>query len=190
MEIKTENIIAAMKTADEAGKNLLRTLFPGIEEEIKKATNRPVQERVKTFEDACDELGICPGELEQMWEDGGIREPDEVAYQKLRLITAALNEGWKPSFTEDEWRYYPWFYFYTQSEIDDMDEDEKQERALKSTGGYQTTYAGLASADSHYAPSYPGAYFGSRLCFKSGRLAEYAATQFAELWMDFLLIRK
>lgn len=150
---------------------------------------KDIMERVKTFEDACRELGLDSEDLEQKWRDNNLM-PDEIAYQKLRIICAALNEGWEPQFTEDEWRYYPWFWLYTQEEINDMDEDEKTNRRLMSTGDYQTGYAGLASADSSSTPSDATTNFGSRLCLKSDTLAVYCGKQFINIWADYILIRK
>ena len=51
-------------------------------------------------------------------------------------------------------------------------------------------WAGLAYANSIVAPSNSVASFGSRLCFKSDTLAEYAGKTFIDLWMDFNLISK
>ncbi|WP_373244220.1 hypothetical protein [Bacteroides xylanisolvens] len=150
---------------------------------------KDIMERVKTFKDACRELGLDSEDLEQKWGDNNLM-PDEIAYQKLRIICAALNEGWEPQFTEDEWRYYPWFWLYTQEEINDMDEDEKTNRRLMSTGDYQTGYAGLASADSDIAPSISNTHIGSRLCLKSDTLAVYCGKQFINIWADYILIRK
>lgn len=150
---------------------------------------KDIMERVKTFKDACRELGLDSEDLEQKWGDNNLM-PDEIAYQKLRIICAALNEGWEPQFTEDEWRYYPWFWLYTQEEINDMDEDEKTNRRLMLTGDYQTGYAGLAYADSIYAPSDASASVGSRLCLKSDTLAVYCGKQFINIWADYILIRK
>ena len=120
---------------------------------------KDIMERVKTFEDACRELGeehpfvrSYNGYTNNIHENNK-NDTDILAYLKLRIICAALNEGWEPQFTEDEWRYYPWFWLYTQKEINDMDEDEKTDRRLMSTGEYQTGYAGLAFAYSSYAPS-------------------------------------
>lgn len=150
---------------------------------------KDIMERVKTFEDACRELGLDSEDLEQKWRDNNLM-PDEIAYQKLRIICAALNEGWEPQFTEDEWRYYPWFWLYTQEEINDMDEDEKTNRRLMSTGDYQTGYAGLAFARSRSAPSHASTAVGSRLCLKSDTLAVYCGKQFINIWADYILIRK
>lgn len=150
---------------------------------------KDITERVKTFEDACRELGLDSESLEQKWSDDNLM-PDEIAYQKLRIICAALNDGWEPQFTEGEWRYYPWFWLYTQDEIDNMNEDEKKNRCLMSTGDYQTGYAGLACAHSFDAPSSAIARFGYRLCLKSDTLAVYCGKQFINIWADFCLIRK
>ena len=190
MEIKRENVLAALNTASESAKEVILALFPElIKETAQKADNRHVTERVKTFEDACRELGLDSEDLEQKWGDNNLM-PDEIAYQKLRIICAALNEGWEPQFTEDEWRYYPWFWLYTQEEINDMDEDEKTNRRLMSTGDYQTGYAGLAFAYSSDAPSNTTTYVGSRLCLKSDTLAVYCGKQFINIWADYILIRK
>lgn len=201
MEIKKENVLAALNTASESAKEVILALFPELKEETaQKAEKRPVTERVKTFEDACNELGAEHSLIQayrQLLEiatcEDYMRETfgaDMVAYMKLRIICAALNEGWEPQFTEDEWRYYPWFWLYTQDEINDMNEDEKTDRRLMSTGDYQTGYAGLAYASSSYAPSIANTDIGSRLCLKSDTLAVYCGKQFIDIWADFCLIHK
>ena len=102
-----------------------------------------------------------------------------------------MNEGWEPQFTEDEWRYYPWFWLYTQDEIDNMNEDEKKNRCLMSTGDYQTSYAGLACAYSDSGPlEYEMRTSVLALCLKSDTLAVYCGKQFINIWADFCLIRK
>lgn len=117
---------------------------------------KDITERVKTFEDACRELGeehpFVSAYTAWIKHEEFDDQEDILAYMKLRIICAALNEGWEPQFTEDEWRYYPWYWLYTQKEIKDMDEDEKTDRRLMSTGDYQTGYAGLACATSSNAP--------------------------------------
>ena len=192
MEIKQENIIAAYNTADDNGKNLLRTMFPNLEfERDKQAEKRPITERIKTFEDACKELGEEHLFVKQYnSNEMADVDTDLDAYLKLRIITAALNDGWKPEFTEDEWRYYPWFYLYTQAELDDMEDSEKKERRMIDIGDYQTEFAGFGYAYSINAPSESSAYFGSRLCLRTSDLAVYCGKQFIKLWTDFNLIRK
>lgn len=190
MEIKIENVKAAFNTADESGKKLLLALFPELSSETaQKADNRPVTERIKTFEDAMLELG---GEhpFVKEWHLGENLSPELEAYLQLRVICAALNEGWEPKFTEDEARWFPWFWLYTQDEINNMDEQEKQARHLISTVDYETEYAGFAYALSLNAPSFTNTRFGSRLCLKSEALAVYCGKQFIDLWAYFNLVRR
>ena len=149
--------------------------------------NRPVTERIKTFEDACEELG-AEHPLVKLWTDYpyiglNSQSEDVVAYMKLRIICAALNEGREPQFTKDEWRYFPWFVLYTQEEIDDMDEDEKSRVVYRSS--YDAVASGgVACADASSDASSASANIGSRLAFKSRELAIYAGKQFIELYAD------
>lgn len=193
MEIKIENAKAALKTADESVKKVILALLPELKEtEAQTAANRPITERVKTFEDACHELGedhpfvVAYRVIEDIDECGG----DIEAYIKLRIIAAALNEGWKPQFTEDEERWYPWFTLWTEEELSEKSDEWKADRHLISTGDYSGDWAGFAAAYSICAPSYSIADVGSRLCFKSEALATYCGKQFISLWADFNMIKK
>ena len=143
-----------------------------------------VMERVKTFKDACNELGIEHDKWVQDKKDLGL-EADVIAYLKLRIIAAALNEGWKPQFTTDEYRYFPWFYLYTQSEIDEMSEEEKS-RVVYRSCHYAHAHGGVAYAHAYSDSSSAGTIIGSRLAFKTRELAEYAGRQFVEIWADYV----
>lgn len=166
----------------------------GIEEENKELIESllPITERVKTFEDACNVLGknhhlvtLYESFMHDLpeHEDG---DYDVVAYLKLRIITAALNEGWEPQFTDDEYRYYPWFWLYTQDEVDKMDEEERSK--LLYVGGHADLFArcGLSFAYSNYGFSGSLADLGSRLAFKNSELAKYAGTQFLSIWSEYV----
>lgn len=143
-----------------------------------------VMERVKTFKDACNELGIEHDKWVQDKKDLGL-EADVIAYLKLRIIAAALNEGWKPQFTTDEYRYFPWFYLYTQSEIDEMSEEEKS-RVVCRSNNFANAFGGVACANTYSDSSYTYTFIGSRLAFKTRELAEYAGRQFVEIWADYV----
>ena len=143
-----------------------------------------VMERVKTFKDACNELGIEHDKWVQDKKDLGL-EADVIAYLKLRIIAAALNEGWKPQFTTDEYRYFPWFYLYTQSEIDEMSEEEKSRVVYRSHSSANAN-AGVGRAYCGSDSSNAAASIGSRLAFKTRELAEYAGRQFVEIWADYV----
>lgn len=150
---------------------------------------KPVTERVKTFDDACKELGIDAEAIQQQWQDAGITMLDEVAYQKLRIITAALNEGWEPEFKKDEYRYYPYCILYTKAEIEQKDDEWKDEYNLQLwRGGGASSYGakcGLAYARSNYAWSNATAVLSARLAHKTEELAIYSGKQFTELWANY-----
>jgi hypothetical protein len=196
MEIKIENAKVALKTADESVKKVLLALLPELNEtEAQTAANRPITERVKTFEDACRELGEDNHFVEQyhVIVDNEIFTSDGnnfIAYLKLCIIAAALNEGWRPQFTEDEVRWYPWFTLWTEEELSEKSDEWKADRHLVSTGDYSGDWAGFSFSRSYPAPSYTVTYVGSRLCFKSEALATYCGKQFTKLWTEFNMIKK
>ncbi|MBE6177365.1 MAG: hypothetical protein E7149_02520 [Rikenellaceae bacterium] len=172
---------------------MLRTLYGDAVE----VDNRPVTERIKSFEDALDELEVRAANgdntakmLYDDWHNVTTDSDDLIAFLKLRIVCAALNEGWEPKHTEDEVRYYPWHWLYTQDGLNDMREEEKINRCMLPTGEYQTEYAGFGCAYSRYAPSNAAAFLGSRLCLRSDELAVYCGKQFIKLWADFKLIHK
>lgn len=142
-----------------------------------------ITDRIKSYEDACQELGIVDS-FDNLTKD-------EVAYRKLKTIARALNEGWAPQFTDDEYRYYPWFYFYTQKEIDNMSRKEQKERKLLLFGAsaYDGSLGGLGFAASVFAFSSAGANLGARLAVKDRELACYFEQQFVDIWVDFILAR-
>lgn len=166
----------------------------GVEVENKEVLDamRPITERVKTFEDACNELGeenvlVQAYRTEEFNTSGNQKDvSDVVAYLKLRIIVAALNEGWQPTFSDDEYRYYPWFVFYTKEELDAMDEEERG-RVLGRSGYNANASAGVAYSSASFASSFSWPLFGGRLCFKNRELAEYAGQQFLAIYADFLI---
>lgn len=163
---------------------------------VDEKDNRPVTERIKTFEDACNELGednlmvrvyqtliARAGKTEQSLAEW--MGKDVVAFLKLRIITEALNEGWHPKFTEDEYRYYTWFYIYTKEEYDNFSEEEKR-RCVGRAGDSADAYGGLVDSYASYASSNSYACSGVRLAFSTRELAEYAGKQFIDIWADFV----
>lgn len=97
------------------------------------ADKRPIQERVRSYEDALAVLGEDAFPFDKVCPD---MTKDEIAYIKLKTIVRSLNEGWVPELKEGEYRYYPWYYLYTQEELDNMEQNEKDKRKLLEFGGF------------------------------------------------------
>jgi len=191
LTISVENAIKAYNGTDEKGKKMLEALF-GKETFIPK----DIKDRIKTFDDACNALGednplvllydVFQNEIATT--ESRKDDADVLAYLKLRIIAAALNEGWKPEFTEDEVRWYPWFWLYTKDEWNRLDEGvKKYGRVLGRSSNSGDVGGGLACASAIYASSNSGASRGSRLAFKSEELAEYCGKQFVDIWLDYLV---
>ena len=118
-----------------------------------------VTDRVKTYEDACKELGRQPYNEDQLMTLGLTK--NDIAYQKMVVIIEALNEGWKPDWDNwDECKYYPWFDMSPSS---------------------------FAFFGSCYGRTNADAGSGSRLKLKSRELAVYAGKQFKDIWKDIQL---
>lgn len=161
---------------------------------VDEADNRPVTERIKTFEDACNELGE-ENVLVQAYRTAGFNTSgnqndvsDVFAYLKLRVIAEALNEGWEPQFTTDEHRWYPWFYLYTQEEIDNMDEEKKKKLWRFGCRSDIGSNCGLAYASSPDAWLSSNSTASARLAVKSEALANYFGQQFIDIWSDYVAL--
>lgn len=154
-----------------------------------KVDNRPVTERIKTFDDACNALGdehplVTQYRLTAAAYKGDPMTEDFIAYLKLRIIVAALNEGWEPKFEKGEYRYFPWFYLYTKEQYDELDDEEKGRCVLRS--GSANSYDGFVSCNANADASLSHTSIGSRLAFRTRELAAYAGRQFIEEWADFM----
>ncbi|WP_379963952.1 hypothetical protein [Epilithonimonas sp. UC225_85] len=120
-------------------------------------------DKVKSFEDACQLLGIEPNlpEVSMLPEN---HQKAIIAHYKLVIIAQAINENWKPNW--DNWnerKYYPWF---------DLE---------GSSSGSGFSYIG-------YVFWYTLSNVGSRLCFKTYQLAEYVGQTFIDLYKDYFLL--
>lgn len=150
-----------------------------------------ITERVKTLEDAVEILGHgnpLVDEYNYLFKMKGRSATKDIeAYLALRIITAALNEGWSPTFAKGEIRHYPYFQIYTKEEVSKMAEKEKEELGLFFGYAYFGLDCGLVAADSSGVWSTSGSGFGSRLAYKTRDLAIYSVKQFPELWYQFLI---
>lgn len=86
--------------------------------------------------------------------------PEHFKHQFIaELLCKSLNEGWIPNWEDSsESKYYPWFKM--------------------GSSGFR--FYGCVSWDAH-------SFVGSRLCFKSRKLAEYAGKQFEDVYKQFMI---
>lgn len=155
---------------------------------------KDVTERIKTFEDAVHELGDDNMLVKEYNDYNAHNATDEnnidiVAYIKLRIVVAALNEGWQPKFTENEQRWYPWFCLYSEDELKEKTDEWKDDKSLQlwlfGGSSYFGSDCGLASSHSNFAWSRSNADYSARLVLKSEALAVYCGKQFATLWAEY-----
>jgi hypothetical protein len=157
LQIKQDSLLVAFRNAGKEGKQVLSDLFG---KQVALYDN--ITDRVKSFEDACQVLGISTNVPEVK---GLPRKHQKaiIANYKLIVIAEALNEGWKPNWQDsDEYKYYPWF---------DM-----------------SNPAGVGCSNTHLTASYTYASLGSRLCLKNRELAIYFGQTFTDLFNDSLLL--
>lgn len=174
ISIQIENVLNAYKQASEEQKALLENMFG---KDMFKPQN--IMERIKTFEDACEVLGEEHSYVQEYRGVSNINfdfTQDIIAYLKLRIICAALNEGCNHTFNKDKYMYYPWFDFYTKEEYDKLDKDKKKECSIVGI------FCSCAFESSSFA--YKG--ICSRLAFKTEELAKYCGCQFIDIWEDYL----
>lgn len=157
LQIKQDSLLVAFRNAGKEGKQVLSDLFG---KQVALYDN--ITDRVKSFEDACQVLGISTNVPEVK---GLPRKHQKaiIANYKLIVIAEALNEGWKPNWQDsDEYKYYPWFDMSNPAGV-----------------GYSLTLN---------AASYTDALLGSRLCLKNRELAIYFGQTFTDLFNDSLLL--
>lgn len=137
---------------------------------------------IKSYEDACEALGVSPIQPEKMNVSKHI-----VALMKLETISKAL---WgkdfdpKPDPKGEKCFWYPYFALYTQDEIEGL--NEAQRGALLSANASNGTSAGFGYLDTSFRSSYANANIGFRLCQETEEKAQYFGTQFIELWAEYL----
>lgn len=152
--------------------------------------SKDITKYIKTFEDACEALGNEHPYVKEYLNTVNINiniTHDLISYLQLRIITEALNEGWKPTFEEGEYRYYPWFYTYTKEEYDALDEDKKKKcRILMKFGSNPYAVGNFIFSSQVDAGLYTITSYAVRLFLKTEQLAKYCGEQFFDIWINFL----
>ena len=185
ISIQKEKVLNAYQQATEDQKALLENMFG---KDVFQPKN--IMERVKTFEDACAILGDNHTLVKEYWGvvyNNIVITKNLIAYLKLRIICAALNEGWKPTNSDGECRYYPWFYIYTKEEYEKLNEDEKKKCRVVGRSSYDAyAFGGVVCSSAYFSTSYSYSYHGTQIVFKTRELAEYCEKQFIDIWEDYL----
>jgi len=124
--------------------------------------------KIKTFEAACKLLKLDPEKV--LPKVTGVPKKHQqaiIAHAQLIIIAEALNmqanngKPWAPDWdNSSQYKYWPWF---------------------------NMSSSGLSFSDFDF--SYSLSNVGSRLCFLSRELAEYAGKQFKDLYEKYFLIQ-
>jgi len=120
---------------------------------------RDTWEDIKTVEDACKQLGEIDNEVLQLrlLKNTPNLERKVVACQELVVISKALNNGIELDWdNHSEYKYFPWWYLGKNFRL-----------------GAVNYYS-----DCSCVPS--------RLCVKSSELGNYSASQFKDIWKDYM----
>lgn len=126
--------------------------------------------KVKSFEEACEVLGLDPTALPDVSKLPVKHQQASICNYKLMIVAEALNEGWQPNWNDmNEAKYQPVF---------------EVKASKNKLGG-----SGLVCYTARRW--YDDTDVSSRLCFKSRELAEYAGKTKAikELYEGYFLIK-
>lgn len=142
---------------------LAKKMYGGTDKELRAFAleNYPelgdITARIKTFEDACEDLGI-PTTLPNVSNlPCDLKDKITIGY-KLSVIAKALNQGWQVDWSNDEQKWFPYFV------------QNKNESELRFSISFY--YCSGSSVPSH-------------LCFKSKELSDYAGKQFINLYKEY-----
>ncbi|MCC6448013.1 MAG: hypothetical protein IT215_04945 [Chitinophagaceae bacterium] len=132
------------------------------QKELRKAIEKFDQKSVfdlRSFRDVV-EMALDKGYIQEWIPQRSTEVDDEYAYRQLKLIVHVVNAGWRPNFENtNEFEYYPWF----------------------------SVSSGFAFGTATYHYDYAYMSTGSRLCFKSRELAEFAGKTFTDIYKAYLM---
>ena len=117
-----------------------------------------ITDRIKTWEDVCEELDIDDSVLPYK-NPKGKQQISTNAFVKIQYIAQVLNEGWGPDWkNSNEYKYYPWF-------------------ECSNSVGFRLYFAGGCVCDG---------VLGFGFYYKTSELAKYAGTQFLDTYKQYL----
>ena len=179
IQIEKEKVQAAYKDACDGVKEMLIKMFG---KEVCEAAKPTLDDykTIKSYEDACEVLGLTPILSENRNKALCAQFPDHydfrqnmpkhiIALMKLEIISRAL---WgkdfqpKPDAEGKEIYWYPWFALYTKKEMEEMSEEKRKSLrgALLAGGAGTGANAGFGYLNTLSRSSYSLAHVGFRLC--------------------------
>ena len=201
IQIEKEKVQAAYKDACGGVQEMLVKLFGKEVCETAKLTLDDYK-TIKSYEDACEVLGLTPILSEKRNKVLCAQFPDHydfrqnmpkhiIALMKLEIISRAL---WGKDFQPEpdaegkKTYWYPWFALYTKKEIESMSEEDRKSirGALLAGNASSGAYAGFGYLDANIRSSNSPASLGFRLCQETQEKAAYFGKQFIELWAEYL----
>ncbi|ROS92471.1 hypothetical protein EEL36_07890 [Muribaculaceae bacterium Isolate-043 (Harlan)] len=195
LKITTANYEAAYAMADDNTRKILATLVGDNDTTATPARPAPSLSdytTIRSYEDACEALGIEPILNKSLLvRDGeGIADlftlPKHiVAQMKLEIICKALWGGenkCQPTADGSKVWWYPVLALWTPSEIAGM--EDEQRKALLSARASPGAGAGFGFLLANGRSSWTSARGAFRLCLDTEEKAEYFGKQFVELWAE------
>lgn len=201
IQIEKEKLQAAYKNACGCVKDAFEKLFGEDVLETAKPTLDDYK-TIKSYEDACDVLGLSPILSENRNKALCAQFPDHydfrqnmpkhiIALMKLEIISRAL---WGKSFEPEpdaegnKIYWYPWFALYTKDEVDRMSDEERKSLCGALLAGHANlgASAGFGCLYTTHRSSRSYASLGFRLCQETEEKAAYFGRQFIELWAEYL----
>lgn len=201
IQIEKEKVQAAYKDACDGVKEMLIKMFG---KEVCEAAKPTLDDykTIKSYEDACEVLGLTPILSENRNKALCAQFPGHydfrqnmpkhiIALMKLEIISRAL---WGKSFEPEpdaegnKIYWYPWFALYTKDEVDRMSDEERKSLcgALLAGGASYGAGAGFGYVYTNGRSSISAANIGFRLCQETEEKAAYFGRQFIELWAEYL----
>lgn len=170
----TEKVLEAYEKCDDFGKEILEGIFG------KEAFSTNITDKIKTFVDAVEMLGMNNQSVKDYLNLSERQcAKDIIAFARLKVITNALNEGWKPKYDILDGSYYTSFDMINKEEYERLNEDEKNKCIVFDIPNQEKIFALVSSKLSVACEGY-------KLAFKSRELAEYCGQQFINIWKDYL----
>lgn len=174
LKIYKQNAIIAFKNGSDEVKETLKNLFPDVN------FNAKVIDRIKTWQDVMNALNMNESDINKLAEAINAFSPFNKrdkrcikAFAKVLCIVKALNEGWE--LTKETYDKHECYFVYWVRK-DGIAGKAELQASSGCAPGYVDAGNGFGLAVWGFVP---------RLAFKTMELAEYAVTQFPDIWREY-----